>query len=123
MLSRLAVFRKGKNRAMKRPRISEAIKRYMVVDLNSFHLESAFPREKNTFANPMFNFRELSRGMILHIYTYLHRIPVHIGCIYKYSKICKYTMRLFSCCRGSSSSWGSEEYSTTDLGTHEATSG
>ena len=41
----------------------------MVVDLNSFHLESASSRKKKitTFANPMFNFRELSRSMILHI--------------------------------------------------------
>ena len=45
-----------------------------MVDLNSFHLESAFSREKNTFANPMFNFRELSRHIILH--TYLHQIRV-----------------------------------------------
>ena len=39
----------------------------MVVDLNSFHLESASSRKKKKFANPMFNFRKLSRSMILHI--------------------------------------------------------
>ena len=53
----------------------------MVVDLNSFHLESASSRKKNTFANPMFNFRELSRGIILHI----HSNSEYIGCIHKYN--------------------------------------
>ena len=40
-----------------------------------------FREKKVTFANPMFNFRELSRRIIFHIYTK----SGYIGRIYKYS--------------------------------------
>ena len=41
-----------------------------------------FARKKITFANPMYSFRELSRRIILHIYTKSE----YVGCIYKYTQ-------------------------------------
>ena len=80
-------------------------------------------RKKITFANPMFNFRELSRRIILH----LHQIRAHIRCIHT-NKVFNangntYKLCGSGCCGGSSSSWENKVYSTTYLRTHEATSG